>query len=322
MLNARTALDIKAPLLGAYVRSDDLLALRLAARELKLVPSQPSKAQLGGQVRTRYRGRGMEFEEVRHYQAGDDIRAIDWRVTARTQVTHTKLFTEERERPVIVAIDQRASMFFGSSHCFKSVIAAHCGALLGWTALANNDRIGGLVFSDEQELDIRPKRNRKSLLALLNAMVSRNHALSSPLVERSTTLSQRLIDMRRIVKPGSTLFLISDFHDFDERCEEQLYHIARHSDINLLSVSDPLELQLPSDLLLSITNGQKKRQLDTRDKQLRQHYQEHAQAMQTRLQQTAAKLRMPLLQITTARAPLEQLQSIYGRIKSRSGGAS
>ncbi len=298
---------------GAYVNDDDLLALRLAAGEIKLTPNQPSKAQLGGQVRTRYRGRGMEFEEVRHYQPGDDIRAIDWRVTARTQVTHTKLFTEERERPVIVALDQRAEMFFGSSHCFKSVIAAHCGALLGWAALANNDRIGGLVFSDTEQQDIRPKRNRKSLLALIQAMGTNNRALTSPIAPKTIPLSQRLVDMRRIVKPGSALFVISDFHDFDEQCEEQLFQIARHSDINLLHVSDPLEQQLPSNLLLNITNGQQRRQLDTSDSALRQQYCDQAAAITTQLKNTAAKLRIPLVPITTDRAPLEQLRAVYGK---------
>jgi len=313
-MNPASLASFRQPASGAYVELDDLLSLRFAARELTLTPRQMSQSQLAGGVRTRFRGRGMEFEEVRHYQAGDDIRSIDWRVTARTQVTHTKLFREERERPVIVMLDQRSSMFFGSQHCFKSVVAAHAAALMGWTALANNDRIGALIFNDHQERDIRPKRSRHTLLKLLQESQSFNKQLVSPVAaEDSISLTQRLSDLRRIAKPGSAIIIISDFRGLNDACDEQLYQLARHGDVSLLHVSDPLEAQLPDNMRLTISNGLQRRSLDTRNRQInndyRQEFTDHLQHLKT----LAGQLALPLLNISTAAAPLVQLQELFGK---------
>ncbi|NNC54316.1 MAG: DUF58 domain-containing protein, partial [Pseudomonadales bacterium] len=145
---------------GATTQIESLLNLRHAAREIALFARQRSRSQLAGGSKTLFRGRGLEFEEVRHYQAGDELRAIDWRVTARSGVAHTKLFREERERPVFVLVDLRDSMAFGSQHCFKSVQACETAALVAWAALQHNDRIGALVFNQQQHTEIRPARNR------------------------------------------------------------------------------------------------------------------------------------------------------------------
>ena len=137
--------DINTPARGAYVDVNELIALRFPVRQLKLSRRNRALNALAGPNKSNFRGRGIDFEEVRNYQAGDDIRTIDWRVTARTGAAHTKLFREERERPVLVVVDQRNSMFFGSQFCFKSVLAAQLGALVAWSALSDNDRVGGLA---------------------------------------------------------------------------------------------------------------------------------------------------------------------------------
>lgn len=307
-------LDFRQPAQGAYTELEDLLGLRFAARELQLTPRQMSQSQLSGGVRTRFRGRGMEFEEVRHYQAGDDIRSIDWRVTARTQVTHTKLFCEERERPVIVMLDQRASMFFGSQHCFKSVVAAHIAALMSWAALNNNDRIGALIFNDQRERDIRPKRSRHTLLSILQATQEFNQQLSTPLTpDNAIHLSQRLSDLRRIAKPGSAIIIVSDFQGIDDNCDEQLYQLARHGDVSLLHVSDPLENQLPNNMQLTISNGHQRRTIDTRSRSVSQSYHQEFSSHLAHLQTLATQLALPLLNISTDAAPLSQLQALFGK---------
>src|SRR4051812_1422822 len=192
---------------GAYVNLANLLRLRFAAQDLKLFVKRAVKSQLNGAERTRFRGRGMDFEEVRLYQAGDDVRSIDWRVTARTQVPHTKLYREERERPVFVLVDQRAPMFFGSQRCFKSVLAAHIAANLAWAALNNSDRIGGLIFGDKAQRDIRPRRSKHAVLELLHQLREFNQQLQSPISPAdSKPLSALLNDARRIAKPGCALF--------------------------------------------------------------------------------------------------------------------
>ena len=148
---------------GAYTALSELVALRFNAR-LQLTSKRRSLSTLAGPYQANFRGRGIDFEEVRAYQAGDDVRSIDWRVTARTTEPHTKLFQEEKERPVLVVVDQRIRNFFGSKQCFKSVLAAYTAALLAWSALRNNDRVGGLVLTDNDLKEIRPRRSKLSLI--------------------------------------------------------------------------------------------------------------------------------------------------------------
>lgn len=310
--------DFRQAASGAHTRIDDLLGLRFAARELQLTPRQQGRSLLSGGVRTRFRGRGMEFEEVRHYQAGDDIRSIDWRVTARTSVPHTKLFCEERERPVILMIDQRNAMFFGSRSCFKSVLGAHIAALLGWAALANNDRVGALVFGDIEERDFRPKRSRHTLLAVLRTLHQFNTSLRSPLPAANTiSLSQRLRDLRRIARPGSAIMIISDFHDIDQACDEQLYQLSRHGDVSLLHVCDALEGQLPANLQLTVSDGSSRRVLDTRSRQLREHYRQQFDSHLKHLGSLAQQLQLPLLSLRTDQCPMTQLLPLFGKERRR-----
>lgn len=312
------AVDFRQPAQGAYVSLEQLLELRFAAQELQITPKKQSRSHMTGGVRTRFRGRGMEFEEVRHYQAGDDIRSIDWRVTARTQVPHTKLFREERERPVILVLDQRAPMFFGSRHCFKSVLAAQVSALLGWTALHNNDRVGALVFGDSAASDIRPKRSRHTLLSILRATHTLNTQLNSPLPSRDRIgLAQRLSDLRRIAKPGSAMMIISDFHDLDSQCDEQLYQLARHGDLTLMNVSDPLEMHLPDNLRLTVSNGQQRRTVDTHNRQFNQIFEQEFSNHVQHLRRLSTQLALPLLHLSTDQAPLTQLQTLFGKPSCR-----
>jgi uncharacterized protein (DUF58 family) len=317
LANAAQA-NFNSPIKGAYTNMDELLKLRFVAGDLNVSPRQTSRSQISGAFKTRFRGRGMEFEEVRHYQPGDDIRSIDWRVTARTQVTHTKLFTEERERPVILMVDQRPSLFFGSQTCFKSVLAAHCAAALGWAALANNDRIGGLVFNDTMERDLRPKRSRHALLSLLQEIHKFNHQLTSPIggtdnKDGPIHLSQRLHDLKRIARPGSAVVIISDFAQYDKDCEERLYQLARHCEVSLVHVSDPLEQELPENRLLSISNGRQKKLLDSANQQTRNDYELNFKTHTEAIAQSASRLNLPLLFISTELGAFPQLQSLFGK---------
>ncbi len=258
---------------GAYVDLASLLRVRFAAQDLRLFVPRPVKSLLNGGDRTRFRGRGMDFEEVRLYQAGDDIRSIDWRVTARTQIPHTKVYREERERPVFILVDQRSPLFFGSQQCFKSVLAAHIAANLAWAALSNGDRVGGLIFGDTQQRDIRPRRSKHAVLELLHHLRDFNQQLRSPITPPNTkNLRELLKDARRIAKPGCALFIISDFHDHNKECEQQLFELARHTDVTLIHVYDPLEKHLTSNTRLTVSNGQARLQLPTDENAFQQAY--------------------------------------------------
>ncbi len=306
------------PANGVYTELETLLNLRFFANELQLKTIKNSRASVSGGVRTRFRGRGMEFEEVRVYHPGDDIRTIDWRVTARTQVPHTKVFREERERPTFIAADQRSNLFFGSQRCFKSVLCAQLASILAWAALQNNDRVGGMVFGNHEHSDIRPRRSKHAVLEFIHHLNDYNHALSSPLIsDREVTLTSMLEDLRRLAKPGSAVYLVSDFLDYNEECDEQLYLLSRHTDVTLFQVFDPLEKNLPNKGLLSVTNGAERLQIHTNRKRFRDNYAEHIQQRFDLLEQQCKRLKTALFRFSCSDNEFEQLRSIYARRKSR-----
>jgi uncharacterized protein (DUF58 family) len=304
--------DVTAPARGAHVALEDLIALRFPARQLRLARRNRALSVLAGPNKTNFRGRGIDFEEVRSYQPGDDIRSIDWRVTARTGSAHTKLFREERERPVLVAVDQRSGMFFGSSHCFKSVLAAHLASLLAWSALDAGDRVGGLVFNDVSHREIRPRRSRRTVLALLSEVAGYNHAL--PLAAAATaSFAETLSNLRRIVRPGSSVFIVSDFRGAaDEHAREQLFQLAQHIEITAIACSDPLEAQLPRAGRYAVTDGRARSELDTADNGLRTAYSERARQQRELLSSDLLRLGIPMLQAATNQAPFSLLQQFYG----------
>ncbi len=298
---------------GAYVALGELIALRLAARQLSLQRRKRALSQLAGPNSTNFRGRGLDFEEVRSYQSGDDIRSIDWRVTARTGDAHIKMFREERERPVLIVVDQRNSMFFGSTHCFKSVLAAHLGGLLAWSALHGGDRVGGLVFTDAAHREIRPKRSRKQVLALLSEIEAHNHALPGAVMDTGSTFADMLANLRRIARPGASIFLVSDFraaHTASAR--EQWFELAKHTEITALSCDDPLESELPREGRYTVTNGRQRSQLDTGDRALRERFSTQFRTQRAALAQHLLRLGIPLLEARTDTAPLALLQTYYG----------
>ena len=258
---------------GAYTSVEDMLSLRYLAKDISLQTRATSSAIMDGDSRTRFRGRGMEFSEVRRYQPGDDVRNIDWRVTARTQKPYTKLFQEEKERPVFLLIDQRASMFFGSSNVFKSVYAAQLACVISWAALANNDRIGALLFSDTEQKDLRPRRGKHAVLNLIHELQTYNQKLTSPFTpESGLQINDMLLELRRIAKPGSAIYLISDFHDYEESCDESLSVLARHTDLSVINIYDKLEAHFPGKNQLTISNGNNRLTVDTSSKAFRSEF--------------------------------------------------
>ena len=297
---------------GVYTDTNQLLNLRFAAADLSLPAQRNSRANLSGEAHTRFRGRGMEFEEVRIYQAGDDIRNIDWRVTARTRVPHTKLFREERDRPTYIIVDQRASLFFGSRRRFKSVLAARLAVLLAWTGLGNNDRVGGLVVGDREYRDIKPKRSKHAVLALINKINDYNRKLEAPIAKNAVNSMQSLLaDARRLTKPGSAVYLISDFNDFNQQCEEPLYTLARHTDTSLLHVYDPLEQHLPPRGEFSITDGQQRLSISAGDRNLREHYHDAYVHHFEMLRQVCQKLHLALFSFSTQDDEISAMRGIF-----------
>ena len=189
----------------------------------------------------------MEYDESRPYQAGDDIRTLDWRVTARTGRPHTKVFREERERPVYICCDFSPSMFFATQGVFKSVQAARAAALLAWKAQQSGDRVGGLVFSANTHHELPPERGKPGVIRLLKKLIEVGELPDPPpSMTHSGALAKAVARLKRMAKPGSLIFLLSDFRELDDACESDLARLARHNDLTLLFVNDPFEAALPS----------------------------------------------------------------------------
>jgi uncharacterized protein (DUF58 family) len=233
-----------------------LVDLAAPATGLKFHHRAIRAKQSGGFV-SRFKGRGMEFDETRLYQAGDDIRSIDWRVTARTGKTHTKIFREERERPVFISVDCRAAMHFATRGVFKSVLASKLAALLAWTACHHGDRIGGQLFFDSHCQELKPKNGRSAVLHFLNALVNANSANVSAKFGNLDNEDLELIFSRlqRHARAGSLVYIISDFHGLTTNAQNKLTTLARHCDVVLWFIYDELEQQLPPDGQYRFSDG-------------------------------------------------------------------
>jgi uncharacterized protein (DUF58 family) len=296
---------------GAYTQIDELLRCRLFAQSISLFPKRKARSMLTGNEPTHFRGRGMDFEEVRLYQAGDDIRSIDWRVTARTQVTHTKIYREERERPVLILVDQRSPLFFGSQNCFKSVLAAEIAATLAWAALARGDRLGGLVLGDRDQRDIKPKRSKHAVLEFLHQIHLFNQQLKTPFTQQQAEINPLIQDARRIAKPGSAVFIISDFQDLSAKDTASVYQLTRHTDVTFIQVFDPLEANLMSPHSLSISNGTQQIVLPTQEKQFQSAFHQDFENRQEQLKNLCQRMGIALLHFSTGNDLTRAMQKYF-----------
>ncbi|MDF1766095.1 MAG: DUF58 domain-containing protein [Gammaproteobacteria bacterium] len=298
---------------GALISLAQLLIQRQAAKTLAYLSQARSIAGISGLHLSKIRGRGIDFEEFRPYQAGDDIRLIDWRATARTGRAVTKVFREERERPVIIAVDQCASMYFGSQVAFKSVIAAQAAALFCWLAVDNGDRVGGLVFSDTQSSLVRPKRSRRSALHLLNQVFTFNNKLKDrapqePQEDFEPGLAHALGQIRRISKPGSTLYVISDFATLDGKALQYLNQLSRHNNVICCMVYDALEESLPIPGVYSITDGSSKGSINTHSGKARAKYKAQFEERVAGIEGELERLKIRLIKLRTNQLVVEQVR--------------
>ena len=319
-----------------YVSKQDLISLRAQAEKLSL-NSIKIRARQGGAYLSRFKGRGMEFDEVRPYQPGDDVRTLDWRVTARTGKPHTKLFREERERAVLFWVDYRAPMFFATRGVFKSVLAARAAALLAWSAVSHGDRLGGLIFSEDRHEEVRPQRGQKGALHLIQCLAEHPawtrglDACKEPTKEKNTDLRssetvpraylrsgredaalQALIRLRRVVRPGSLVFLMSALRAMGPQAEPHLAQLAQHNDVVLFFMHDPLEQHLPPAGRYRISDGTKELCLDTGSTTFRTRYHLNFQERQDTVKQLCRRYGMHYLSCTTSDDVVKTLKSGLG----------
>jgi len=296
-----------------WLSPQSLIKLRLQANQLPL-DSGKIHAKQGGAYLSAFKGRGMEFDESRVYQAGDDIRNMDWRVTARTNTPHTKVFREERERPVLLWLDLSKSMMFATRKKFKSVIACEIASLIAWSAAKNNDRVGGLIFSENEHVEIKPRRGKTAVLDFIGRCTKHSSWTASAEKKSDTILNKAaaVSRLRKVSHPGSLVFMISDFRDMDKKAFAHIQNIARSSDIIMINISDPIEAELPAAGSYKLTDGKNELQIQTSSKKNRVAYHQRYLSHQQQLEKFCRQHRIHLINISTEDDVLETLKKGLG----------
>jgi uncharacterized protein (DUF58 family) len=291
----------------------ELILLKADARGFSFLPRQPVNSLLAGRHASRLRGRGLAFEELRHYNQGDDVRTIDWRATARLRSTYVRVYSEERERPVLLVVDQRRPMFFGSRRAMKSVTAAEAAALGAWRVLRTGDRVGGIVFNEAEIVDIRPQRSQTQVLRMLHEVARLNHALAEKEAPVGTvTLNRALEAAQRRANHDHLVVLISDFDSADEETQRLATSIAAHNDMLAVAIYDPLGAALQPQPGMFAEAGGERMPLPLEagfPAAFRRAFSERLDEWT----EIFRALQVPVIPITTAEPPADQLRSLFGQ---------
>lgn len=287
---------------GVSITIPELLALRIEGQLLNLAPQGKVFATRSGGHLSRFKGRGMEFDESRPYQPGDEVRNMDWRVTARAGKPHVKMFREERERPVWLLVDLGASMRFGTRIAFKSVIAAKVAALLAWAAIERGDRVGGLVFDETRYFERRPAARVRGLLPLLQALTQAPCAV--PYVG-FLGITAAALHLQRQVRPGGLVFVVSDFVDLHTERAAWLAQLSQACELVLINIYDPIEEYAPRSGTYPVTDGKRRSILQTANLKVRNNWQQRFSSRVHLLEDLALRYRAHVLNIAT-NAPLRE----------------
>ena len=289
-----------------------LIRLSGPARAIALNVLRVNSLQTGAYV-SRFRGRGMEFDESRPYQPGDDPRSIDWRVTARSTTAYTKLFREERERPVLIAADLRSNMHFATRGCFKSVNASRAAALLAWSAHHRGDRLGGLIFGDSVHRELKPRLGRRSALRFVHELAEHPDWQPHDRQPGMEPLTQAMAALRRVARPGSLVVVISDFTGFDRAAQSYLSSVARHNEVLAVFVSDPIERELPPPGRYRLVADDDELAIDTYAAPARRDYAEAFEKRLQALERFCQTYHVHLMPMSTDDDPVSTLQTALGR---------
>lgn len=301
---------------GVNLSTAELLRYQQLAKLFSLAPKRSPQARLAGSYLTKHKGRGMEFDEARHYQPGDDIRAIDWRVTARTGKTHTKIYREERERPVFLFCDFSPSMMFGTRLLTKSMQVAHICSLISWSAAAHGDKVGALLFNQSQHKEVKPLARKRAVLHICHELMDL-HATSHAQVASKEADTQAFADacarLRRLARPGSLVYLLSDFQHLGSAAQQHLSQLSRHCEVRAIIVDDPIEHTLPqtrSIQRVSVSDGINQQRWLLGDRKEEDTYQRWREQQNSAMEQSLKQANISRYHIT-AGLPLDsQIQGM------------
>jgi uncharacterized protein (DUF58 family) len=289
-----------------------LIRLNGPARAIALNVLRVNSLQTGAYV-SHFRGRGMEFDESRPYQPGDDPRSIDWRVTARSTTAYTKLFREERERPVLVVVDLRSNMHFATRGCFKSVNASRAAALIAWAAHHRGDRLGGLIFGDTTHRELKPRLGRRAALRFVHQLAEHPDWTNRGIPKGSDPFARAMSSLRRVARPGSLVVVISDFIGFDRAAQSYLSSVARHNEVLAVFMNDPLERKLPPPGRYRIVSPDDELAIDTYAAAARRDYEHEFEERSHVLEAFCHRYGVHLMSMSTDDDPVSTLQTALGR---------
>jgi uncharacterized protein (DUF58 family) len=297
---------------GIYVTTEGLVALEGRARDLAFVQTARSHQQLAGRMQSAMRGRGLIFEELRDYLPGDDIRSIDWRVTARTSRPVVRVYGEEKERPAIIVVDQRINMFFGSRRAMKSVTAAEAAILCAWRILGSGDRIGGFVFNDTEIDEVKPHRSRNAVIAFADRLAKKNQALNviSAAAPAPRQFDVVLETVANIAHHDHLVVVISDFDGHTGLTRDLLLRLSSHNDVICLLVYDPFLLELPKSGDIVVSGGGLQAELALRQSDVRSAIDRFARNRGRELRAWQRELGLPMLPVSAAEETAAQLRRL------------
>ncbi|MEA1834324.1 DUF58 domain-containing protein [Methylobacterium durans] len=303
----------------AFVTRDALMRLRHRARGFSFLPRQPVHSLLSGRHASRLRGRGLNFEELRHYSEGDDTRTIDWLATARLGTPHVRVYSEERDRPVLLVTDQRSAMFFGSRRAMKSVVAAEAAALAAWRVTALGDRVGAIVFGDRDMVSVRPEARDDGAVRVIAEVARQNGTLAAgaPLPGAEGQLNEALRRAERMATHDWLVCLITDAAGEDAETARLVTRLTAHNDVLAIHIHDPLERDLPDVGRAIFSSGEAQIEVDSSSASLRRRYAEERAAWRARLTGLSRRRAIPVLGLSTDRDAASQLRELIGKRTER-----
>jgi uncharacterized protein (DUF58 family) len=297
-----------------YADLDHLVRLQFEAQGFSFLPRQPVHSILYGRHASRMRGRGLNFEELRGYVTGDDIRTVDWKASARAGTPQVRVYSEERDRPVWLLINQRQSMFFGSRERTKAATAAEAAALAAWRVLAAGDRVGAMIFDDETVTVFRPQRSREQVMRVLQAVVDRNRALNAHhrRMANPAMINNVLRQLVPLAPHDCLVCIVGDGSGADRETQALVTRLNAHNDCVFAMVFDPMEAALPRAGRLTATDGARTLSFDSNSRRLCTAYAADFEQRLAWLERLSLRQSIPLLLLDTVSPVVEQVRARLG----------
>ena len=304
---------------GIYVTLSELLKFGYMPKNFNIRPNAAVLSKLSGRHLSGVRGRGMDFSEMKQYVQGDDTRNMDWKATRRTGKPYIRVYNEERDRNVWLVISQMNSMFFGSTERMKSVSAAHTAALMGFKALEMGDRVGAVVYNNEDVKFFKATSSKNNIVQIMTEIERQNHLLNAENSDNTKgNLAKSLKILTSLAKHDDLVVLIGDGRALDEETAKHITRINVHNDVIGVLVYDPMEEELLKSNSLFLTDGIDTVDVDSTNKQFIERYAERLSGRKEAFQQLSRKNALPVLSISTKYPVLDQLYEQLSLNRGRS----